>query len=61
MNERQELFFKELRELLQRHNAEIANDVRTRSYYTEDVAVVHFNGSAENGWAYDTVDLFAKL
>ena len=61
MKERQELFFKELRELLKKHNAEIDNEVRTRSYYTEDVAVVHFNGTAENGWKYETVDLLHAL
>jgi hypothetical protein len=61
MDERKELFFKELRELLAKHNAEFDRECRGHGYYTEDVTVVNFNGTAENGWNFETADLHQNV
>ncbi len=61
MKERQELFFKELKELLKKHNAEIDKETRGNSWHIEDVTVVHFMGTDKSEWDFETVDLHSRL
>ena len=61
MTERQDAFFKELRELLAKHNAEIDVEDRGRAWDSDKVTVVNFNGNEENKWNFETADLYSNI
>lgn len=61
MNERQAAFFKELLALCRKHKAEIDKETRGHDWNTEDVTVVHFNGTEKSEWDFETVDLLGGL
>jgi hypothetical protein len=61
MTERQKAFFKELKELLAKHNAEFDTEDRGREWQSDRVTVVYFKGNEENKWNFETADLHPNV